>query len=630
MSKKDIEGTNKKRTRSRFGCHRCKRLKVKCDEMRPSCSACVKSGKECDYSIKLTWGGRPFKKPKTNNLANGTIDSTESMSSVGTFETKQPGIDDLEPLEKDRVESSSPGNGRYVSLDDDHRRDDFMVAFKDMQTPNELAKQFLNDSLLPELNEFNHLIFHEDTDSSPENLTIMETSHIFSGEASHQLPMLTKPKFTGFEIIPEVISPLPDILLHNDLYKEHYHKYVEIYSKLLCPAAPRTYTDNPFTCLLPRLSLSSGSDGLLAMLISFSLAQDATHKGDPYPMDTVGLLLNRALDDLYRRLTDPQEANSDYTLCLILVLSCFEIICDRNPHGWRAHYYGARKIIFSRGLLRATTSMMSERKRVAYVKGSEADLEFFFQRWFAYLDVIGSLSSASSAYSSNRPTNIIWECPVPTREDREKLTDIDPFTGFDMRLLEYFSYVVNLVHQRETSGTVDGETLPLDLIQKALEVKERLLNYLKETEADRDAIERTLQEDAYNVLNEQLEDYRLLRATNRVFALSCVLQIYRRVLLMPRDTTLVQNLVSEIIASIRNQIPQQQPAACCTFFSLFSSGCEALADEDRLFYLARIDALINVGIRNAMVAKDVMLESWETGKYWADILSERGMDIIFV
>lgn len=56
--------TKVKRTRSRFGCNNCKKMKIKCDETKPQCSNCCKSKKyfnKCDYTMKLSWGGRPYK-----------------------------------------------------------------------------------------------------------------------------------------------------------------------------------------------------------------------------------------------------------------------------------------------------------------------------------------------------------------------------------------------------------------------------------------------------------------------------------------------------------------------------------------------------------------------------------------
>lgn len=41
------------RTRSKRGCTGCKAKKVKCDEIKPTCSRCLESGRSCIYEIKL-------------------------------------------------------------------------------------------------------------------------------------------------------------------------------------------------------------------------------------------------------------------------------------------------------------------------------------------------------------------------------------------------------------------------------------------------------------------------------------------------------------------------------------------------------------------------------------------------
>ncbi|GME77501.1 unnamed protein product [[Candida] boidinii] len=58
----------KTRKRSRGGCHACKKSKIKCDELKPICTNCKKFEKSCDYSLILTWGGRPYKNPKIEKL----------------------------------------------------------------------------------------------------------------------------------------------------------------------------------------------------------------------------------------------------------------------------------------------------------------------------------------------------------------------------------------------------------------------------------------------------------------------------------------------------------------------------------------------------------------------------------
>ncbi|KAI8676162.1 Zn(2)-C6 fungal-type domain-containing protein [Fusarium sp. Ph1] len=51
-------------TRSRGGCERCRRRRQKCDQKKPSCERCVQAGigGSCRYELKLSWGGRSFRK----------------------------------------------------------------------------------------------------------------------------------------------------------------------------------------------------------------------------------------------------------------------------------------------------------------------------------------------------------------------------------------------------------------------------------------------------------------------------------------------------------------------------------------------------------------------------------------
>lgn len=89
-----MEVTEKKKIkRSRNGCHNCKRLKIKCDELKPKCSYCTKTQAECDYSIKLTWGGRPFK--------------DASKRTKDPFQMNMVTFDLAKPIKRRKVDSNS-------------------------------------------------------------------------------------------------------------------------------------------------------------------------------------------------------------------------------------------------------------------------------------------------------------------------------------------------------------------------------------------------------------------------------------------------------------------------------------------------------------------------------------------
>jgi hypothetical protein len=70
---------NEPKKRSRTGCHGCKNRKVKCDEAKPRCSNCVKQNEECDYSLKLQWGGRS---KKEQNAFSAMANATSGFSAI--------------------------------------------------------------------------------------------------------------------------------------------------------------------------------------------------------------------------------------------------------------------------------------------------------------------------------------------------------------------------------------------------------------------------------------------------------------------------------------------------------------------------------------------------------------------
>ncbi|VUC29142.1 unnamed protein product [Clonostachys rosea] len=48
--------------RSRSGCLPCRKHHRKCDEQRPVCGLCHTNQRDCDYGLRVSWGGRPFQK----------------------------------------------------------------------------------------------------------------------------------------------------------------------------------------------------------------------------------------------------------------------------------------------------------------------------------------------------------------------------------------------------------------------------------------------------------------------------------------------------------------------------------------------------------------------------------------
>lgn len=50
-----VGAAQKSRTRSKSGCTACKKSKLKCDEVHPSCTRCLKRGTYCSYPLPMAY-----------------------------------------------------------------------------------------------------------------------------------------------------------------------------------------------------------------------------------------------------------------------------------------------------------------------------------------------------------------------------------------------------------------------------------------------------------------------------------------------------------------------------------------------------------------------------------------------
>lgn len=91
------------KTRSRHGCWPCKAKKVKCDETKPSCEACLRANEQCDYKIRLNWTGRGKK------AGEGSPWSSEHIT-VGTSTPRAYTPHAAQKSPPARMSSQSPGS----------------------------------------------------------------------------------------------------------------------------------------------------------------------------------------------------------------------------------------------------------------------------------------------------------------------------------------------------------------------------------------------------------------------------------------------------------------------------------------------------------------------------------------
>jgi hypothetical protein len=208
-------------------------------------------------------------------------------------------------------------------------------------------------------------------------------------------------------------------------------------------------------------------------LMSLIIAYGATHRakilGTPEPEEMIGLLLRRTFEGLSHSLEDTVEAKSDQTLAAALLLASYAIISNTGdgPNSWKTHLQGAREIIAARGvsqLLGAVTSYGgSDFYGPQPVRPMDSDLPMSKELWFlvkvfAYIDVIGALSSSSAnsvlteddSLHINRLLSLQdWQNAKTLEfESLDSIGEIDFLLGVDLQMIPLFAKVSALIRQR--------------------------------------------------------------------------------------------------------------------------------------------------------------------------------------
>lgn len=253
--------------------------------------------------------------------------------------------------------------------------------------------------------------------------------------------------------IPRTLEHWPDMLLNVPMYKDLFHHFVYITADILVPA-PSIYPQNPFKTILPSMALSTPH--LLALLLAFSATHRARFLRTEDPKEVVSRLLTRAFQGFIKCLESQQDAKSDTTLATAILLSSYDILISAGNRSWKTHMHGARDIVVARDFAQ---SLLDEQQRIFSYNFSrtrespktpednasslspsisprtrfsitdnekgligprplgvlrsdidETNVSFFLIRWFAYIDVIGSLSSAKATafLTTNEDMAQLW------------------------------------------------------------------------------------------------------------------------------------------------------------------------------------------------------------------------------
>ncbi|AOA63971.1 Hypothetical protein PAS_chr3_0871 [Komagataella phaffii GS115] len=449
--------------------------------------------------------------------------------------------------------------------------------------------------------------------------------------------------------IPNGILPLPDMLLSVPYYYESFIFFKEVTSSVLVPMPHHLYRENPVEILLPRLAM--GNSTVMAILISFAITHKCYMTNTEEPREVVDQLMARILNDLLTFLQHPETATSDLTLAVILLLSSYDIFSSKQQK-WRLHMKGAKQILLSRGVIKTlpNTESSDQQPSVNGVLASsskmikESNILAFIIRWFAYIDTLGSLCSPlkpspeemNSHLQSIGNTNtelgnhINYDDPrlhsYIDAPEGSNINSIDLFLGFDVKLLAISTELCVLIKRVNCilhSNQGKEVSLPISLITKAMDVEYRLWeNY----ETSLDKVDR----------NAGADSSHLALATNKLFYYAGLINLYRRVLLLPRQSSMVQKCCRMIRETLEKHVEPGSSAEICSIFCVFICGCEVIDEADQKFFDAKMINLDKKGVPCAPKALQIMRMAWKTskthrwGRNWDDIMEETGMDLVFL
>lgn len=620
--------------RSRSGCKSCKKLKIKCDQQKPRCQNCIKRNiEDCDYSLTLHWGGRPYK-DITKKVAR--LPNTRIIDGVITVD--------------------QPPKGKVVKS---------VSKFKQMismskKSPYQHKLEY--DSKDVEMQPLFNPIFVEPSLVTSERLEVLAPEN-------NNLSTVPSVSLRGLHLP----SPLPTILSSSTYYMELFEFYLRETCHLLVPVPREIYRKNPFYVVLPQIAMQSPT--LLYLLLAFGanhrnmmLAQSASSSDslidpttiasssffditDPleileqyFPLEKFSLpvnntsvtdnLLSRAFKELVQKLKDRKERTSDGTLATVMMLAAYDIFFSDRRRKWRAHVYGARNLMMER--LKGSTEQTLTIADVI----DESDPRIFLARWFSYVDIIGSLSSTNRVITTEKLSSLRYEFKHYKdfgNKRKISLSDIEYSTGMEPKVLSLLADTSWVISEKERQSDSDSGTddISSELLLQALELDYKITKHLQESELERDNVYDLFFRDRVLTNNSDPDNYggyRILRATNMIFGLTGSLQLKRRVLNMPLESVVIKDLLLRITSIVEDYIPLASSSTSCVIFCLFCCGCDLLDDsmiKYRPVYMERIESLNQRGVSSAGVAKQLMHQCWAQRKFWWNLLKENNLDITF-
>lgn len=420
----------------------------------------------------------------------------------------------------------------------------------------------------------------------------METNPAFQNGASYY----DKPVQI---LIPRALEPLPPKLLENPMNLLYFHHFLNHTAGCLIP---HNCSSNPFKSTLPQMAVRD--DNLLNLLLAYSASHRARHLRQAEPAIRIAQWVQNIFPDLRKALDNPTAIISNANLATAIMLASLEIISPKAfgvEVPWQNHLDTARQMITARG---------GPQRMQTASRGDQVST--FLWSWFAYLDVLGSLSGGKANSSSSA-----WVLDYEI--DAENDYSIDCILGFTSRCVHILAKIAELARISDNSRigsdhSIRPEWQPSeDVIARAALLEADLaasrLHPAKPCNHMQSSGEAAYQWDRYE-----------MAATNEAFHWAGLVHLQRRILGKPSTHPDVQNAVREIFGALY-KVRRGSSAEACLLFPMFTAGCDIGDHRQREEILARVKSVERLGMTQVKKARALMERVWETGKPWETLVA---------
>ncbi|KAK0126561.1 hypothetical protein ONS95_008151 [Cadophora gregata] len=399
--------------------------------------------------------------------------------------------------------------------------------------------------------------------------------------------------------IPRWYGELPAKLRDYPMNLLYFHHFINHTAGCL---VPHNCSSNPFKSILPQMALQD--DNLLNLLLAYSASHRARLLRQPEPEVRIALWVQDIFPNLRRALDDPNQIISNANFATAIMLASLEIISPKAfgvEVPWQNHLDTARQMITARG----------GAQNVQTASRGDKVLSFLWS-WFAYLDVLGSLSGGKANAST-----LSWVPDIDSNDENDY--QIDCILGFTSKCVRLLATVAELsrVCDIERIGP-DHEIIATwepsdDIIKRAQKLEkdlaESLLHPAKPCNHMQSSGEAAYQWDSLE-----------MTATNEAFHWAGLVHLHRRIMGKESKHSDVQHAVREIFGALY-KVRRGSSAEACLLFPMFTAGCDTQDERQRADILDRIKGMEMVGMTQIHKARALMERVWETGKPWETLVA---------